>query len=133
MDLRPLVGPPDLIGGLAALFTIGLMRSRPIIIRANAGALRQNVPISSALIPWNGVVSFEHNEDAKPFCEVEGDVGYTVKWPVQASQSLEITPSADAALVGPEHFAEIDMARSGVPITTRARSKRVSRAGGEIR
>jgi hypothetical protein len=132
VDLLSLITIADMFGGFAALYTIGLMRSRPTIVRANADGLMQDGPISSALIPWNGVVSIERNEDATPFYEVEGDVGYTVKWPVQAPKALTFTPSAGASLVEPEQLAEIVTTRSGVPITTRARSKRAQRARGKV-
>jgi hypothetical protein len=120
----------DMFGGFAALYTIGLMRSRPTIVRANADGLMQDGPITMAFIPWNGVVAIERNEGATPFYEVEGDVRYTVRWPVPAPKSLEFTPSEGASLATPEKRAEVVRARSGVPITMRARSKRVQRAWG---
>jgi hypothetical protein len=123
LDLLSLITIADMFGGFAALYTIGLMRSRPTIVRANADGLIQDGPISSVLIPWNNVVSIERNEDATPFYEVKGDVGYTVKWPVQAPKSLTFTPSAGASLVTPEQLAEIVTTRSGVAVMTRARSK----------
>jgi hypothetical protein len=133
VDLLSLVTIADIFGGFATLLTIGLMRSRPTIVRANGDGLMQDGPIAMVFVPWSGIVSLERNENATPFYEVEGDVGHTVKWPVQAPQSLTFTPSAGASLVEPEQLAKIVMARSGVPATTRARSKRTQRAGGEIR
>jgi hypothetical protein len=83
----------------------------------------QDGPIVTAFIAWSAVVSIERNEDATPFYEVEGDIGYTVKWPVQTPKSLAFTPSEGASLVEPEQLVEIVMAHSGVPLTRRVRSK----------
>jgi hypothetical protein len=133
VDLLSLIAIADLFGGFAAIFTIAESRSRATIVRANADGLIQDGPIYWTLIPWNSVVSLERNEDATPFYEDEGDVGYTVKWAVQAPKSLMITPSAGASLVTPEQLVEIVMAHSGVPITTRVHGERPQRAGSEIR
>ncbi len=125
-DPSGLIWPPAIFGGLAVIATIRLILMRATIVRVDATGLIQDGPIRLAYIPWNGVISVERTA---AFYEVEGDVGYTVKWPVQAPKSLEFTPSEGASLATPEQLAEIVMARSGVPVTTRARSKGAQRAG----
>ena len=124
VDLLSDIAIADLFGGFAALFTIGLMRSRPTIVRASADSIIQDGPIHSTLVPWNGVVAIERDEQVNPpSYRVEADVGSSVTWPLQTPKSLEFTPSEGASLATPEQFTEIVMARSGVPITTRVRGK----------
>jgi len=107
---------------------------RPTIVRADATGLIQDGPVRLAYIPWNGILSIERHDTVNPpFYQVEGDVGYTVKWPLQTPKSLTFTPSEDASLAEPEQLAEIVAARSGVPVTTRVRNKRAQRAGGKVR
>jgi hypothetical protein len=123
-DPSNLIWPSIIVGGLAALYAIAQLRSRATIVRADASGLIQDGPVWLAYIPWTGVISIErHDTVTPPFYEVEGDVGYTVKWPLQTPKSLRFTPSEDASLVESEDLAEIVMVRSGVPITTRVRSK----------
>jgi hypothetical protein len=98
-------------------------------MRANADGLMGDGPLTSAFIDWRDIVSIERSEDTTPYYEVEGDVGYTVKWPVRAPNSLTCASGEAASRATPERRAEIVMARSGAPITTRARCKRVQRAG----
>jgi hypothetical protein len=123
-DPSNLIWPSVIVGSLAALYAIAQIRARATIVRADATGLIQDGPVWLAYIPWTGVISIERHATVNPpFYEVEGDVGYTVKWPLQTPKSLRFTPSADASLVESEELAEIVMERSGVPITTRARSK----------
>jgi hypothetical protein len=103
---------------------------RATIVPADATGLIQDGPIHPAYIPWNRIISVERNEETTAvFYQVQGAVGCVVKWPLQTPKSLRFTPSEDASLEEPEQLAEIVMARSGVPITTRARRKGIQRAG----
>jgi hypothetical protein len=129
VDLLTLITIADLFGGFAALYTVGMMRSRPTIVRANVDSLIQDGPIISVFIPWRDIVSIERNEDTTPYYAVEGDIGYTVKWSAQAPQSLTFTPSAGASLATPEQLMEIVTSRSGVPVTMRVRRKGTRRTG----
>jgi hypothetical protein len=118
-DPSNLIWPSAIVGGVAALSTIAQIRSRATIVRADATGLIQDGPVWLASIPWNGVISIERHDTVNPpFYQVESDVGYTVKWPMQTPKALSFTPSEGASLVEPERLAELVSLRSGVPITT---------------